>query len=104
MRRQGRLVRAGRTLRSTRGARFRGSGTVLSHRRRCTAANRRKIARTRLGRGLQDRVVGVGSIEIIPTDESYPFGLWQTVGRPKDVHAKIQATISRAKQGGLGCE
>ena len=63
----------------------------------------RKIARTRLVRGLQDRMVGVGSIEIIPTDESYPFGLWHTVGRPKDVHARIQATISRAKQGGLGC-
>lgn len=63
----------------------------------------RKVARTRLVRGVQDQVVGVGSIEIIPTDESYPFGLWQTVGRPKEVHAQIVATISRAKQGGLGC-
>lgn len=62
----------------------------------------RKVARTRLVRGPQDRAVGVGSIEIIPTDESYPFGLWHTVARPKQVHAEIVATISRAKQGGLG--
>jgi hypothetical protein len=64
----------------------------------------RKVARTRLVRGLQDRAVGVGSIEIIPQDESYPFGLWQTVGRPKLVHEQIVATISRAKQGGLSCQ
>ncbi|HSV15725.1 MAG TPA: PH domain-containing protein [Tepidisphaeraceae bacterium] len=65
----------------------------------------RKVARTRLMRGVEDRIVGVGSIEIIPQDESYPFGLWQTVGRPKQVHQQIVATINRAKQGsGMPCE
>jgi hypothetical protein len=62
----------------------------------------RKVARTRLVRGLQDRVVAVGSVEIIPQDESYPFGLWQTVARPRQVHEQIVATINRAKQGGGG--
>lgn len=60
----------------------------------------RKVARTRLMRGVEDRLVGVGSIEIIPQDESYPFGLWQTVARPKLVHQQIVATINRARQGG----
>ncbi len=60
----------------------------------------RKVARTRLVRGLADQAVAVGSIEIIPQDESSPFGVWQTVGRPKKVHEQILATISRAKQGG----
>jgi hypothetical protein len=62
----------------------------------------RKVARTRLIRNVEDRVVGVGSIEIIPQDESYPFGLWQTLARPKAVHEQIVATINRAKQGGAG--
>jgi hypothetical protein len=61
----------------------------------------RKVARTRLVRHFLDRVVGVGSIEIIPQDESSPFGLWQTVARPKLVREQIVATINRAKQGGL---
>jgi Bacterial PH domain len=60
----------------------------------------RKVARTRLVRGSADQIVGVGSIEIIPQDESSPFGVWQTVSRPKQVHEQILATITRAKQGG----
>jgi hypothetical protein len=64
----------------------------------------RKVARTRLMRNLQDRALAVGSIEIIPQDESYPFGLWQTVARPRQVHEQIVATINRAKQGGMGCQ
>ena len=60
----------------------------------------RKVARTRLVRGLAEQVLGVGSIEIIPQDESVPFGVWQTVGRARQVHEQILATISRAKQGG----
>lgn len=61
----------------------------------------RKIARTRLVRHVLDRLVGVGSIEIIPQDESSSFGLWQTIARPKLVREQIIATIKRAKQGGL---
>lgn len=61
----------------------------------------RKIARTRLVRHVLDRMVGVGSIEIIPQDESSVFGLWQTIARPALVREQIVATINRAKQGGL---
>jgi hypothetical protein len=61
----------------------------------------RKIARTRLVRPTLERLVGVGSIEIIPQDESSAFGLWQTVARPRQVREQIIATINRAKQGGL---
>jgi Bacterial PH domain len=64
----------------------------------------RKVARTRLIRGVLDRLVGVGSIEIIPQDESYPFGLWLNVAHPVQVHQKITATINRARQGGMGCD
>ncbi len=60
----------------------------------------RKVARTRLIRNVEDRIVSVGTIEIIPQDETAAFGYWQTVGKPKFVHEKIAATISRAKQGG----
>jgi hypothetical protein len=60
----------------------------------------RKVARTRLVRGLSDQIVAVGTIEIIPQDESLPIGVWQTIGRPRQVHEQILATISRAKQGG----
>ncbi len=59
----------------------------------------RKVARTRLVRTNEERATGVGSIEIIPQDDSLPFGLWQTIARPFAVHEQILATISRAKQG-----
>ena len=61
----------------------------------------RKVARTRLIRNIQDRAVGVGSIEIIPQDESCPIGQWQTVARPQQVQQEIVATINRAKQRSL---
>lgn len=63
----------------------------------------RKVARTRLIRGIQDRAVRVGSIEIIPQDESYPIGLWQTVAKPIQVQQQIVLTINRARQGGFRC-
>lgn len=64
----------------------------------------RKVARTRLIRGLQDRLVRVGSVEIIPQDESYPIGIWQTVAKPIQVQQQIVMTINRARQGGFLCK
>ena len=61
----------------------------------------RKVARTRLLRSARDRIVGVGSIEIIPLDGDAPDGLWQTIARPRLVHEQVVATINRAKQGCL---
>lgn len=62
----------------------------------------RKVARARLIVTLPDRVLGIGSIEIIPFDDAYPIGLWQLIARPRQVHRQVVATIHRAKQGGMG--
>jgi hypothetical protein len=60
----------------------------------------RKVARTRLIRSNPERATGIGTIEIIPQDDELPFGQWQMIAQPTAVHEQIQATISRAKQGG----
>ena len=60
----------------------------------------RRVARTRLLLTTRDRLVGVGSIEIIPLDEETPEGLWQTIARPRQVHEQLVAAVNRAKQGG----
>ncbi len=57
----------------------------------------RKIARTRVVRTTPERALAVGSIEIIPQDPAYPFGLWTTVDHPDAVHEQILAGISRAR-------
>jgi hypothetical protein len=60
----------------------------------------RKVARTRLLPITRERVVGTGSIEIIPLEESSPEGVWQTVAAPRQVHEQVVAAINKAKQGG----
>lgn len=62
----------------------------------------RKLAGTRLTRTFREKLWRLGSIEIIPVDDSCPPSTWQTVRRPAEVHAKVQATIERARQGGQG--
>lgn len=59
----------------------------------------RKVARTRILRSTRERILGLGSIEIIPLDEAVPIGLWQTVSRPVAVNEQIAAAISKARQG-----
>lgn len=59
----------------------------------------RKVARTRILRTTRERLLALGSIEIIPLDEALPIGLWQTVARPVAVNEQIIAAISKAKQG-----
>ena len=61
----------------------------------------RKVARTRLYSGVADRLLRVGSIDIVPADETCRFLPWQMVSHPIEVHTQIQATIARSKQGGL---
>ncbi|MBC8108371.1 MAG: PH domain-containing protein [Anaerolineae bacterium] len=62
----------------------------------------RKVARTRLHRTVRERLTGVGTIEIIPSDEKLPISYWNTVAKPQQVHEQILAAVSRAKQG-PGC-
>jgi hypothetical protein len=64
----------------------------------------RKVATTRLTRTFREKLWRLGSIEIVPADDSCPPSVWQTVRRPEEVHAKIRSTIDRAKQGGLPCQ
>jgi hypothetical protein len=59
----------------------------------------RKVARTRILYTMRDRIFRLGSIEIIPADENYPIGIWQTVARPNHINEQIVAAITRAKQG-----
>jgi len=63
----------------------------------------RKVAQTRLTRTFREKLWRLGSIEIIPVDDSCPPSVWQTVNKPAEVQAKIQSTIDRAKQGGFPC-
>ena len=60
----------------------------------------RKVARTRVLQSTRDRLLGVGSIEIIPMDDDEPEGVWQTIAKPRMVHEQVVATINKAKQGG----
>jgi len=58
----------------------------------------RKVARTRLVRTMRERLTGVGTIEIIPSDEELPISYWNIVARPANVQEQIVAAINRAKQ------
>jgi hypothetical protein len=64
----------------------------------------RKVVRTRLVSTIREKLAGVGSIEIIPTDEDMPTAIWQTIRKPAETHERLMAAINRAKQSGLGCE
>jgi hypothetical protein len=57
----------------------------------------RKIARTRILYTMSDRILRLGSIEIIPSDENYLIGLWQTIRHPLAINDQIVAAINRAK-------
>jgi len=59
----------------------------------------RKIARTRLVHGYHERVFRLGSIEIIPESDQYPWSVWQSVSNSQEVHETIRRTVARAKQG-----
>ena len=61
----------------------------------------RKVASVRLVSNARERIVGVGSIEITPQDETCPPGVWQTVAKPADVLAQIEAQIRKARHNGM---
>jgi hypothetical protein len=60
----------------------------------------RKVARTRLTTSFQERLWGLGSIEIIPESDQWPWSVWQTIRKPGQVHDTVCRAIARAKQGG----
>lgn len=59
----------------------------------------RKVARVRLVYTLKERLLRLGSVEIIPFDDAFQVGLWQTVPKPREVHRIITQAVRRAKQG-----
>ncbi len=61
----------------------------------------RKVARLRRVTTTRERILGLGSIEIIPFDDQLPIGQWQTIARPREVYQEIVKAINRAKQGGM---
>lgn len=61
----------------------------------------RKVGTTRLTRTFREKLWRLGSIEIVPADDSCTPSVWQTVKRPAEVHAKVRQTIERARQGGV---
>jgi hypothetical protein len=63
----------------------------------------RKVVRIRMVSSSREKLVGVGSIEIIPSDDNYPTAIWQTIARPREIYERLQAAINRAKQSGPGC-
>jgi hypothetical protein len=60
----------------------------------------RKVVRARMVSSSREKIVGVGSIEIIPADEAVPSAIWQTISTPKEILERLRAAISRAKQSG----
>jgi hypothetical protein len=63
----------------------------------------RKVAATRTSFTTRERLLGLGSIDIIPSDPNCPIAQWQTIARPREVNEQITATINKARQGGVGC-
>ncbi len=57
----------------------------------------RKISRTRLFSSFGERLLRLGSIEIVPQDECRPCGVWQTIAKPVKINEQINAAIRRAK-------
>lgn len=59
----------------------------------------RKVARVRLVSSLRERLLLLGSIEVIPCEEEFPITVWQTIARPKEVNETLHAAIRRAREG-----
>ena len=64
----------------------------------------RKVVRARMVSVSREKIVGVGSIEIIPSDETMPSAIWQTIAKPVEVYERLQSAINRAKQSGPPCQ
>ncbi len=59
----------------------------------------RKLARARLVSSVRERVLLLGSIEVIPCEEEFAITVWQTIARPKEVYETLHAAMRRAREG-----
>jgi hypothetical protein len=62
----------------------------------------RKVSHARMYRTFRERLLRLGSIEIVPAMDGCTPGDWRTIKRPVEVLDTIEATVRRAKQGGGG--
>jgi uncharacterized membrane protein YdbT with pleckstrin-like domain len=62
----------------------------------------RKVGRVRVLRNLSERLLNVGSIEIIPSEENIAIGSWQIVAGPKALKERLQQAVAKARQTGRG--
>lgn len=60
----------------------------------------RRVARVRVLRTLKERMLGLGSVEVIPQEEELAIVMWQTVGVPSVLKERLQQAVARAKSGG----
>jgi hypothetical protein len=60
----------------------------------------RRLGHAHLTSPLHERMLLLGSLELVPIDEAFPTISWETIRRPSEVHRKIQAAIARARQNG----
>jgi hypothetical protein len=49
----------------------------------------------------RERILRLGSIDIVSTDPDCGWAQWQTISRPRQVHEQIVAAIQKARQGGM---
>jgi hypothetical protein len=61
----------------------------------------RKVAGTRVSFTTRERLLRLGSIDIVSTDPQCGWAQWQTIYKPREIHEQIVAAIQRAKQGGI---
>jgi hypothetical protein len=59
----------------------------------------RKIAKTRVTYQFSERMLYLGTIEIVPQDDDRPPAAWQMVRHPREVREQIEAAIRKAKEG-----
>ena len=62
----------------------------------------RKVFRVRMVSAPREKLVGTGSIEIIPAEETAPSAVWQTISHPKEILERLRSAIAKAKQSGPG--
>jgi hypothetical protein len=58
----------------------------------------RKVAEVRPTPTTREKLLGLGTIEILPSDDRRLPAAWQTIARPMEIHSRIVAAINRAKQ------
>ena len=59
----------------------------------------RRLARVRTITPVREKLLMLGTLELIPMDEHFPINLWQTIRHPGEVQRKIRAAIERSHQG-----